>query len=174
MSQCVPLWVYPAWDSLYFLGLTEFSAIISSIFSQVLSSSSGITRRWMLVHLMLSQRFLRLFLLSFIFYILFCTSDFHHSVLQVIYLFFSLSYSAIDFFQYIIHLCLFFSSPRSLIYISWIFSIVFLNHPHYHYSELFFSGMLPISTSFSCFYGVLSWPFIWDISFCLVILISFL
>ena len=43
----------------------------------------------------------------FFFYILFCSSDFHHSVIQVIYLCFCLSYSAVDSFLGIIHLCLF-------------------------------------------------------------------
>ena len=48
---------------------------------------------------------------------LFHGSDFHHSVCQVTYLFFNLSYSAIDSFQYIVYfvcrivnLCLFLSS----------------------------------------------------------------
>ena len=64
--------------------------------------------------------------------------------------------------------CLFFSSSRSLVNISCIFSvsafILFLNHYseiiHYHSCKSFisiimnsFSGRLPISTSFSCFYG---------------------
>ena len=60
------------------------------------------------------------------FYILFFGNDFHHSVLQVIYPSFCLSFSAIDSFQCVIHLCLFFSSPGSLVDISCIFSIVFL------------------------------------------------
>ena len=58
----------------------------------------------MLAHLMLSQRSLRLPLFFFhsFFYFLFCGSDFHYSVLQVIHPFFCLSYSAINFFQYVI------------------------------------------------------------------------
>ena len=71
-----------------------------------------------------------------------------------------------------ISVCLFFSSSRSLVNIccifsifasilfprSWIiFSIIILNS---------FPGKLPISTSFSCFSGILSCPFIWDITFC--------
>ena len=63
-----------------------------------------------------SQAVLIFFPHSF-FYILFCGDDFHHSVLQAIYLF-CLSYSALDSFQPIIHLCLFFSSCRSLFTIS--------------------------------------------------------
>ena len=41
---------------------------------------------------------LSVFLFILFFCILFCGSDFHHSVLQVIYPFFSVSYSAIDSF----------------------------------------------------------------------------
>ena len=48
-----------------------------------------------------------------------------------------------------------------------------LNHIHYHYSEFFF-WRLPISTSFSCFPGVLSYPFIWDVTFCFFLPINFL
>ena len=61
------------------------------------------------------------------FCVLFCSIDFHHFVFQVTYPFFCLSYSAIDSFQCIIHLCLFFSSCRSLVNISCIFSIIILN-----------------------------------------------
>ena len=46
------------------------------------------------------------FFLHPFFYILLCGSDFYHHVLQVMYPFFCLSYSAIDSFQYIIHPCL--------------------------------------------------------------------
>ena len=37
-----------------------------------------------------------------------------------------------------------------------------------------FSGRFPIFTSFSCFSGILSSPFIWNITLCLFILINFL
>ena len=64
-----------------------------------LSSPSGTPRMQMLVRLMLSQRSLRLsFLLFILFSILFSGSDFHHSVFQVIYPFFRLSYSVTDSF----------------------------------------------------------------------------
>ena len=64
------------------------------------------------------------------FFIMFCSSEFHHSVFQVTYPFF-LSYSAIDSFYCIfisfivlfISVCLFFNSSRSLLNISCIFSI---------------------------------------------------
>ena len=84
----------------------SFQPLPLQILSQVLSLLSfGIPIMWMLVHLILSQRSLRLSF--FAPYILFCGSDFHQSVLQGIYPFFGLSYSAIDPFECIIHLCLF-------------------------------------------------------------------
>ena len=74
-----------------------FSYYLFRYFSQgpfSLPSPSGTPIMRMLVCLM-SHRSLRL---SSIFFHSFCGSDFHHSVLQVIYLFFCLSYSAIDSF----------------------------------------------------------------------------
>ena len=106
------------------------------------------------------------------FYILFCGSDFEHSVLQVIYLFCLIYY----WFLLVYSVCLFFSSSRSLVNISCIFSIVF-SRPWIIFTIIilnYFSGRLPISTSFSCFSGVLSCPFIWDTTFCFFILIYFL
>ena len=131
----------------------------------------------MLVYLMLSQRSLRLSLfLLIIFSISYSVTVISTIVFQVTYLFFCLSYSAIDSLVHYSAVCLFFSSYRSLVNIYRIFSIVFprswiiftiiiLNS---------FSGRLPISTSFSCFSGVLSCPFIWDIILCIFILINFL
>ena len=83
VSWCVPPWVYSAWDCLYFLTwlaisfptFRNFSAIISSnIFSCPFSlcHSSGTPIMRMLVHLMLSQRSLRLSSFHSFFYILFC------------------------------------------------------------------------------------------------------
>ena len=63
-----------------------------------LSSPSGTPIMQVLVCLMLFQRPLRLSSFHSFFYILFCGSYFHHSVLQVIYPFFCLSYSAMDSF----------------------------------------------------------------------------
>ena len=107
------------WLTISFPMLGKFSAkyFLRSLLS--LSSPSGTPMMRMLVHLMLSQESLRpssFFFLS-LFYILFCGSDFHHSVLQVTYLFFCLSYSAVDSFQCIIHL---------LVNIFCIISILFL------------------------------------------------
>ena len=70
-------------------------------------SPSGVSIMWIFVGLMLSQMSIMLSL--FFFFILFsifcflyaeilCSIDFHHSVLQINYLFFGLSYSAIDSF----------------------------------------------------------------------------
>ena len=91
------------WVAIFFPMLWKFSTIISSnIFLGPFSLSSpfGIPIMQMLVHLMLSQWSLRLSSLLFIlfFFILFCGSEFHHSVFQVTYLFFCLSYSAIASF----------------------------------------------------------------------------
>ena len=48
-----------------------------------------------------------------------------------------------------------------------------LDNRHYYNPE-FFSGRLPVSTSLSCFSGVLSCYFIWDIILCHFILSNFL
>ena len=65
--------------------LVKFLTIIASnIFSGPFSSSSGTLIIQMLVHLMSSQRSLRLpHLVSFFFFILLCFSYFHHSVFQL-------------------------------------------------------------------------------------------
>ena len=83
MSWCVSPWIYPVWDSLCFLDLIisfpilgKFSTIISShIFSVpfFFSSSSGTPIIQILVHLMLSQRSLRLSSILFILFSLFCS-----------------------------------------------------------------------------------------------------
>ena len=54
----------------------------------------------MLVCLMFSQRFFQAVFISLhsFFFILFCSSEFHHSVFQVTYPFFCLSYSTMDSF----------------------------------------------------------------------------
>ena len=166
--------------------LGKFSAIMSSnIFSGPFSlfSPSGTPIMWMLVHLILSQRCLKLS--SFIFFLLFRGSDFYHSVFQLTYLFFCLIYSVIlssMFFISIIVLFnsvfLFFISSSSLLNIShvlwvcasiifpWsciIFTIITLNS---------YLCRLPISNSFSCSSGVLSCSFIWNIFLCCLILTS--
>ena len=78
--------------------------------------------------------------------------------------------------MYCSSVCLFFNYYRPLVNIScissihlprsWIiFTIIILNS---------FSGKLPISTSFSYLSGVLSCPFIWNITFCFFVLTNFL
>ena len=62
--------------------------------------------------------------------------------------------------------CVFSIFPSILFQRCWIiFTVIILNS---------FSGRLPISSSFSCFSGVLPYSFIWDIIFCLLILFNFL
>ena len=90
---------------------------------------------------MLSQQSLQtvfIFFHSFLFH----GSDFHHSVCQVTYLFFNLSYSAIDSFQYIVYFsccivnfCLFLSSISLRRYqkcLTICASLLFLT-PYYYY-----------------------------------------
>ena len=140
MCWCVPPQVYPAGNCLCFLDLVDHSLSLLGTFSVIISSNifmgsfslspppSGTCIMHMLVCLMLSQRSLRLsffFFFLIIFSILFFFELFQLSVFNVTYLFFCLSYSAIDSFQCIVHLCFFFSSSGSLVNISCIFSIPF-------------------------------------------------
>ena len=85
MSWCISSWVYPVWDSLHFLDLIDsflsrigkISTIISSIIFSCpffFSSSSGTPIIRMLVHLILSQRSLRLSSIFCILFRLFCYS----------------------------------------------------------------------------------------------------
>jgi len=84
----------------------------------------------------------------------------------------------LSLFLFLLPVCLFFSSRRSLVNISCIVSIFastlsqILDHLHSHYSELFFWKVA--SASFSCFSGILSCPSMWDINFCFFIMINFL
>ena len=127
----------------------------------------------MLVCLILPRRLLGcLYFFSFFFYILSCSSDCHHSVLQVIYPFSaSVILLLIPSTVLFISVCLFFSSYRSLVSISCLFSILTsILSPRSWIITInilnYFSGRLSISTLFSCFSGILSYPFIWDIPFC--------
>ena len=149
-------WVYHALDM-----FGKFSAVISSnVFSSPFSlSPSGTPIMQVLVHLMLSQRSLRLssLLFSLFFFPIFCGSDFHHSVLQLIYLFcllfcywFLLVYYSPLFVcsLVLLGLCKHFLCLLNLASIvslrSWIiFTIIILNS---------FSGKLPISSLFSFFF----------------------
>ena len=169
MSWGVSPWVYPVCDSLGFLDLADyflphlgkFSTIItSSIFSCpfFLSSSSGTPMIRLLGHLTLSQRSLRL---SSFLLILF-SSMFH--LFLPFYLLPHLSYLLPPLFycwfhpecflSHLLHYLLFidfFISSRSLLNLSFIFSILVsgylcvtpfcfqdFGYFYYHYSELFF------------------------------------
>ena len=124
----------------------------------------------MFMRLMLSQRSLRLPFFSFLSLYSVLWQWFPPFCPQIIYRFFCLIYSAVDSFQCIMHLCLFFSSSRSLVNISWIFLIsasILFPRSWIIFTVIIlisFSVRLPISTAFSCFSGVLSCPFTWDIS----------
>ena len=67
-------------------------------------------------------------------------------------------------------------SYRSLENISCVFPIVFLRFWIIFTILILnsFSGRLPISTSFTCSPGVLAYPFIWDVTFWIFMLIYFL
>ena len=108
VSWFVPPWVYPSWDSLCFLDLVDyFLSRVQEFFSyyffkyflrSFLSSFSFLDPcNENVGTFKLSQRSLRLSSF-FILFSVFCSSDFHHSVLQVTYPFFCLSFSAIDSF----------------------------------------------------------------------------
>ena len=130
--------------------------------SLYLSSPLGTPIMQMLVHSLLSQRSLGLSSFFFSFFFLYSVlHHFHHSVFQVTYPFFCFSYSTTDC-SFLFFFFLLFSSSRSLVNIccivsilfprTWIiFTIIVLNY---------FSGRLPLSTSFSCFSGGLSCSFI--------------
>ena len=158
------------WLTLSFPILGKFSTIISSnIFSVpfFLSSSSGTPIIQMLVHLMLSQRSLRLSSILFILFSLFCsvvvisTILFSRSLIRscasVILLLIASREFLISFIVFFIIVYLLFSSSRSLLNVSCIFSILFprfwIIFPIITLNS--FSGRLPISSSFvwsGCFY----------------------
>ena len=109
MSWHVSPWIYPVWDSLCFLDLIDyFFSYIREVFNYNLFkyflspffSSSGTPIFQMLVHLMLSQRSLKLSSIPFFlfFFILLCNSYFHYFIFQVTYPFFFFSYCALDSF----------------------------------------------------------------------------
>ena len=109
------------------------------IFFFSFSSLANMTMRLFKIVGILTVLCLRYFSL---FHILFCGSDFHHSVFQVTYLFFCLRYSATDSFKCIVHLCLFFTSSRSLENIYCIFSIFFFRDPESSSLSLFWILLL--------------------------------
>ena len=116
VPQCVPAWVDPAWASLNFLDLLDyflthvgnFSAIISSNISQVFSLFSfwdhyNVNTGAIAVVPKVSQ----IVSILLILFSAFCFAAFIPTIVfQVIYPFFCFSYSAIDSFACIVHLCL--------------------------------------------------------------------
>ena len=168
MSQCVPLWVYPAWDSLHFLNLVNyfffhvrevFSFISSKSFLSLFSLSppSGTLIMWMLEHFVLSLGTFRLSSLFSLYSILqywftpFCLPGHLSTPLpQLFCCWFLLVYYP--------SVCLFITSFRFLVNISWILAILFLRS--WVISNIIslnsFLGRLPTSTSFNCFSRVLS------------------
>ena len=85
MSWRISLWVYPVWDSLDFLDLVGYFCshtrdvfnynILKYFFLIPFLSSSGTPIILMLLHLMLSQRSLRLFSFLFILFSLICSAS---------------------------------------------------------------------------------------------------
>ena len=135
----------------------------------------------MLVHLILSRRSLRLSLVLFILFILFCSSEVISSILSSSSL---ICCSASDILLVIpsrvflisvsvlfVSAYLFFNSSRSLLIYLYIFSIFFnvFDHLHYHYAELFFryfAYFLFIYLDFC----VSSFLFIFVVFLCLIII----
>ena len=159
MTWHVSPWVYPVWDSLCLLHLTisfsmlgKFSTITSS---KIFSYPFFLFCIWdpynLNVHLILSQRSLRLSSVLFNLFTLFCTSEvistilssrsmIHSSALDILLLIPSRVFliSVIAFF---VSVCLFFTSSRTSLNDSYIFSILFsrfFDNLYYHYSEFFF------------------------------------
>ena len=184
--------------------LGKFSAIIlSNLFLGPfsLSSPSRALVMKIFMHIKLSQRPLRLSSFYFIPFSIFCfvamiftilySKSLIHSSTSVIlllitdmlfisvYLFFSSSRSLVNIFassplffwdpgssSLSLFRVLFLESCLSPLLRSWIIFTIIISSS--------FSGKLPISTSFSCFSGILSYRFIWDITLCFSILINFL
>ena len=181
VSQCVPPWVYPTWKSLCFLDVVDYflfqdREIVFSyyLFKYFLVSFLTLKMR-MLVHLVLSQRSLRLSSFLFILSSIFCSVTVISNFLSS-RSFICASASVILLWipssVLVIYVCLFFIYYRSLVKISCIF-LIFVSIIFPRFWVIFtviilnyFSGRLPMSTSFSCFSGVLSYPLIWDITFC--------
>ena len=146
MSWSVSPWIYPVWDSLHFLDLTDyFLSHIREVFNYNLFKYFlspflflfffGTPKIRMLVHLMLSQRCLRLSSILFILFSLFCsvvvisTIFYSRSLIRssasVILLLILSREFLISFIVLFIIVCLLFSSSRSLLNVSCIFYILF-------------------------------------------------
>ena len=128
---------------------------------------SGTPIMQILMHLVLSQRSLRVSSFLFILFSLSHESDFHHSVFQFTYPFFCLSYSAIDYFSvFFISVIVLSISVYSLVLLGLCYTFfVSQSVPHFFFRDLgssllsllwilFWIDCL-ISSSFSCYSGVL-------------------
>ena len=162
------------WLSISFSMLGKFSTIISSkIFSYPLFFSSGIPIIQMLVHSILFQRSLRLSLVLFILFTLFCSLEVISTILSSSSLIRS---SASDILLLIpsrlflisVIVFLLFNSSRSLLIDSYIFSILLSRFLIIFTIILnYFSGSLPISSSFIWISVFLVCSFICTVFFCL-------
>ena len=165
--------------TLSFSMLGKDSTIISSkVFSYpFFSSSSGTPITQILVHFILSQMSLRLASVLFILFSLFCSSEIISNILS----FRSLIRSSTSNIQLLIpsriflisvivfvSVCVLFNSSRSLLIVLHFLHFVFklFDNLYYHYSE-FFSGSLPISSSFIWTSVFLVYSFIYAVFLCL-------
>ena len=141
------------WLPISFPMIWKFLTIISSnIFSDPFYfPSSGIPVIWMLVHLMLSRKSLRLSSILFFLFSLYCfvtvistilsSRSLIHSSASVILLLIPSRVFLISFIVLFIIVCLLFSSSRSVLKVFFYFlhSISkILDHLYYHYFEFFF------------------------------------
>ena len=186
-------WVYPVWDSLCHLDLIGYFLFhVGEIFNYNLFknfliaflSSSGTPIIWMLVHLILSQRFLRypvLFILLLYYALQKLFQPFYLLAHWVIFLLQIFCYwFLLEYFFYfsdcVVSACLFFNSSRCLLIDSCILSILLSR-----FLTIFaliilnsFSGSLPISSSFIWNSVFLVYSFICVVFLCLFIIIIFL
>lgn len=172
-------WIYVVWGSLCFLDLggcflsharEVFSYHVFGYFSGSFSLSFGTSIMWMFEFaLKVCPRGLLNCPHWFhsVFFILFHSSNSHHSVFQLTYPWFCLIYSAIDSFLCIFHfnyytVQLFFISSSSLLSIASVFSVCapfFLRksriHLYTHYSGVLFQVITDL-----CFTSLLFWGFV--------------
>ena len=152
--------------------LGKFSTIISSkFFSYSFFFSSGTSKIQMLVCLILSQMSLRLSSVLFILFTLFCSSEVISTILSSrslirssasdILLLIPSRVFLISVIVFFVSVCLFFNSFRSLLIDSYIFSILFSSFLIIFIIIIlnYFSGSLPISSSFICTFVFLGCSF---------------
>ena len=159
MSCSVSPWVYTVWDSFSFLDLTDYflshvgEVFYYNHFKIFLSAFFCLFFLWdpcnLRVCLILSQRSLRISSIRSILFPLFCSLAVISIVLSSVSLILCsalvillLVPSIFNFSNWVIHLCLFFTSYTSLIvdcFLYFLHSVSEgLEHLYYHYSELFF------------------------------------